>query len=147
MNTQDTIATELSVFLASTYTLYLKVQNYHWNIEGREFFAVHQFTETLYNELFTQVDEIAERVRTLGKKAPGTFRKYLELSHIQEASNEDSCETVMTIIQGDYQTLIADAKKIIALAEDSNDNGTADLLTPYVSSYEKSLWMMKSFGK
>lgn len=139
--------TELSKLLASTYTLYLKVQNYHWNIEGKEFFAVHKFTETLYNELFLQVDAIAERIRTLGEKAPGTFREYLELSTISEAKGEDSTAEVMKIIHADYETILSDAKKIILLAGEKNDDGTSDLLTPYVSSYEKTLWMMRSFLK
>lgn len=143
----NTTTQELSVFLASAYTLYLKVQNYHWNIEGNEFFQVHTFTETLYTELSLQVDDVAERIRTLGEKAPGTFREYLELSQISEANGEDTTQSVISLLKSDYETLIALAKKLIALAEEKNDHGTADLLTPYVSSYEKSLWMMNSFGK
>jgi starvation-inducible DNA-binding protein len=138
-------AEELSVFLASAYTLYLKVQNYHWNIEGKEFFAVHEFTEKLYNELFVQVDDIAERIRTLGEKAPGTFREYLELSLLDEAQENFDAKTVVETLLSDYSALIAKAKEIVAQADEAGDAGTSDLLTPYISSYEKTCWMLRSF--
>jgi starvation-inducible DNA-binding protein len=139
------ITQSLSEILASQYTLYLKVQNFHWNIEDRGFFSVHLFTEKLYEELADQIDDTAERIRMLGEKAPGSFTEYSKMTDIQEAKGQTKSDEIIKELIQDYETMVKKYKSVIEMADESGDVGTSDLLTPYVSSYEKHLWMMKSY--
>ena len=92
---RESIATGLSRLLADSYSLYLKTHNYHWNVEGPMFNTLHLMFETQYTELATAVDEIAERIRALGVKAPGSYSKYAELSSVEEAKGGETAEDMI----------------------------------------------------
>ena len=87
---RETIAAGLSRLLADSYTLYLKTHNYHWNVTGPQFNTLHQMFETQYTELAAAVDEIAERIRALGVRAPGSYTEYAKLTAIQEGNGQES---------------------------------------------------------
>jgi starvation-inducible DNA-binding protein len=130
--------------LADTYTLYLKTQNYHWNVEGRHFHSLHLMFEGQYNELALANDEIAERIRSLGEKAPGTFAEFAKLSSIKEASSElDENQMVKDLYQSNV-ALTQTIKKALSAAQKADDEGTTDLLVVRSKAHEKAAWMLKS---
>jgi starvation-inducible DNA-binding protein len=134
----------LKAALADTYTLQLKTQNYHWNVEGTHFRSLHLLFEEQYNELFAAVDVIAERIRTLGEKAPGTNTEFAKLTKVKEGNASfDDFEMVKDL----YNTNLAVAnilKKGIDKAETADDPATADLLTQRVAVHEKAAWFLRS---
>jgi starvation-inducible DNA-binding protein len=138
------IAEGLSRLLADTYTLYLKTHNYHWNVVGPMFNTLHLMFETQYNELAMAVDEIAERIRTLGVAAPGTFREFGELSSVTEDTDSpDAMEMVRRLVEA-QETVVRTARSVLPVAEAANDQPTADLLTQRLQVHEKTAWMLRS---
>lgn len=136
--------TELKNCLADTYTLLLKTHNYHWNVTGPNFFSLHTLFEGQYNELFLAVDEIAERIRALGEKAPGSFSEFSNLSHITEAnSNLDSSAMIQDLYESNEQA-IETLIKLRNTAEEENDAETEDLAIARIKAHQKSAWMLKS---
>lgn len=134
----------LKTSLADTYTLQLKTQNYHWNVEGRDFAALHALFENQYNELFAAVDEIAERIRALDEKAPGTYAEFSKLTTLKEGdSSLDEFGMVRDLYQSNLQ-IAQTLKKGVEKAENADDVSTADLLTGRITVHEKAAWMLKS---
>ena len=134
----------LKTALADTYTLQLKTQNYHWNVEGRDFAALHALFETQYNELFAAVDEIAERIRALDEKAPGTYAEFSKMTTLEEGdANLDEFGMVRDLYKSNQQ-ITATLKKGVEKAESADDVSTADLLTGRITVHEKAAWMLKS---
>jgi starvation-inducible DNA-binding protein len=145
--TQDaslTIAQSLSHLLADTYLLYLKTQNFHWNVEGRLFYGLHNLLEEQYKTLAIAIDDIAERIRVLGLSAPGSFQQFLELSSLQEATGLASAEEMISQLATDHQTLSEKLKGVLHQAEQSHDVSTAELLSGRIRSHEKQAWMLSS---
>ncbi len=138
------IADGLSRLLADSYTLYLKTHNYHWNVEGPQFNTLHQMFETHYTELATAVDEIAERIRALGIKAPGSYGRYADLTSIEEGTGDESAEEMIRQLVIGQETVARTARGVIELAGDANDEPTADLLTQRMQIHEKNAWMLRS---
>ena len=141
---RDTIATGLSRLLADSYSLYLKTHNYHWNVEGPMFSTLHQMFEEQYTELATAVDEIAERIRTLGVKAPGSYSAFAELSSIDEASGDEAAEDMIRELVLGQEAVARTAREAFPAADDANDEPTADLLTQRMQIHEKNAWMLRS---
>ena len=141
---RDTIATGLSRLLADSYSLYLKTHNYHWNVEGPMFSTLHQMFEAQYTELATAVDEIAERIRTLGVKAPGSYSAFAELSSIGEASGDETAEDMIRELVLGQEAVARTAREVFPAAADANDEPTADLLTQRMQIHEKTAWMLRS---
>jgi starvation-inducible DNA-binding protein len=140
------IAQGLSRLLADSYTLYLKTHNYHWNVKGPLFNTLHQMFEEQYTELAEAVDEIAERIRALGKPAPGSYRAYAALTSIDEEDGEPSAEEmILRLLQG-QETVARTARSVIGAAEAANDEPTADLLTQRMQVHEKNAWMLRSMA-
>jgi starvation-inducible DNA-binding protein len=121
------IATGLSKLLADSYSLYLKTHNYHWNVEGPLFNTLHLMFEEHYTELATAVDEIAERIRALGIKAPGSYTAFRELTSIDEATGDESAETMIRQLVIGQETVARTAREAIKAAE-----------------AEKNAWMLRS---
>ena len=146
INTEDRekIAAGLSRLLADSYTLYLKTHNYHWNVEGPMFNTLHLLFETHYTELATAVDEIAERIRALGVKAPGSYSAFAEATNIEEAKGgEDAEEMIRQLVIG-QETVARTAREAFPAAEAASDEPTADLLTQRMQIHEKNAWMLRS---
>jgi starvation-inducible DNA-binding protein len=138
------LAAGLSTLLADTYTLYLKTHNYHWNVTGPQFASLHLLFETQYTELALAVDQIAERIRALREKAPGSYRAFSALSSITEEDDQPSATTMVErLIQG-QETVIRTAQKVSRLANNAADEPTADLLIQRMQVHQKNAWMLRS---
>lgn len=137
------IVESLSRLLADTYTLYLKTQNYHWNVEGPQFHALHTMFEEQYVELRDAVDLIAERIRALGFPSPGSYSEFAGLTTIEEAvpGMADAKDMVRELAAG-HETLAGTARAAVGVAEASGDIATVDLATSRVDVHEKTAWML-----
>ena len=141
---RETIAAGLSRLLADSYTLYLKTHNYHWNVTGPQFNTLHQMFEQQYTELATAVDEIAERIRALGIRAPGSYREFIEMTSIEEGSGTEAAEDMIRELAIGQETVVRTARETFPAADAANDEPTADLLTQRMQIHEKNAWMLRS---
>ena len=138
------IAEGLSRLLADTYTLYLKTHNFHWNVTGPMFNALHLMFETQYTELALAVDAVAERIRALGVAAPGSYAQFAQLTRIrEETGTPDAMEMVRQLV-ADQETVVRTAREIFPVVDQANDEPTADLLTQRMQVHEKTAWMLRS---
>ena len=138
------ITDALSRLLADTYTLYLKTHNFHWNVTGPMFQTLHLMFEQQYNELALAVDLIAERIRALGSRAPGSYREFARLSKIAEAEGTPTAEQMIRDLVSGQETVVRTAREGFPIAERSNDQPTLDLLTQRMQIHEKTAWMLRS---
>jgi starvation-inducible DNA-binding protein len=138
------ITAGLSRLLADTYTLYLKTHNYHWNVTGPMFQTLHLMFETQYNELALAVDLIAERIRSLGASAPGTYRAFTDLATVTEDDDEPDAMEMVRRLVGGQETVARTARSIFPIVERAHDQPTADLLTQRLQVHEKTAWMLRS---
>jgi len=141
---RQAIAQGLSRVLADTYTLYLKTHNFHWNVEGQMFNTLHLMFETQYTELALAVDLIAERIRALGFPAPGSYRDFAELSSVEDAAGRPVAMDMIAQLAKDQETVVRTARGVFALADEANDQPTADLLTQRMQVHEKTAWMLRA---
>lgn len=134
----------LNNFLSDLNVFYRKLQNYHWNIKGKDFFVIHAKLEEYYDEINEQVDEVAEHILTLGGQPLGTLKDYLNTTKIIEAENKKvECTVVFNEIIKDYSTLLQDARKIKELADEQQEHKTSALMDGIIEDYNKKLWMLK----
>ena len=138
------IAEGLGRVLADTYTLYLQTHNFHWNVTGPMFNTLHLMFEQQYDELALAVDQIAERIRALGFPAPGSYQDYAKLTRIREVNGVPSAEEMIGTLVTGQETVVRTAREVFPLADDANDEPTADLLTQRMQSHEKTAWMLRS---
>lgn len=139
------IADGLDRVLAETYTLYLKTHKYHWNVTGPMFQSLHSMFEEHYTALATAVDEIAERIRVLGRVAPGSYQEFAELSRVKDDASKDVPATKMIEnLLADHEQVVRTAKEALSATEDANDEGTEGLLGARIEYHEKIAWMLKS---
>lgn len=141
------IAEGLSRLLADTYTLYLKTHNFHWNVTGPMFQTLHLMFEEQYNELALAVDAVAERIRTLGFPAPGTYKEYSQLTSIDEAVGVPAAEEMIKELVAGQEAVVRTARSVFPVADAANDEPTADLLTQRMQIHEKTAWMLRSLLK
>ncbi len=138
------IADGLSKVLADTYTLYLKTHSFHWNVEGPMFNTLHLMFMTQYTELWTALDAIAERIRSLGFPAPGTNTEFAKLTSIEESPGQpDAMKMVALLVKG-HEAVARTTRSVFPLAEEAGDEATADLLTQRLQTHEKTAWMLRS---
>ena len=135
-------AQALSKLLAGTYTLYLKTQGFHWNVTGPRFYDLHKLFEEQYGELAEANDEIAERIRALGPKAPASYAEFNKISPVEDAAGSPAAEEMLRQLLADHRTLARAAQAVIETAEASEDVGSADLATQRIRSHEKAAWML-----
>ncbi len=134
----------LKKVLAESYGLMLKTQNYHWNVEGPNFPGLHALFMVQYSELFLAVDLVAERIRALGEKAPGSYGEFGKLSKIKDGDGELDADFMVKDLYESNVTLLASIKKAFAAAEKAGDQPTADLMNARSALHEKTVWMLKS---
>ena len=146
MSTQSKAAVvdALSTLLASSYTLYLKTHNYHWNVTGPMFTTLHTLFETQYTELALAVDEIAERVRALGSFAPGSYSAFAELSLVKEETGRPEAKEMIRILVEDQEKIVQATRRVIAASDEASDQASADLGTRRMEVHEKNAWMLRS---
>lgn len=134
----------LSHFLADTYTLYLKTHNFHWNVTGPMFQTLHTLFMEFYQEQWLAVDLVAERIRALGARAPGTYEDFSRLTAIKAGmANPHAIDMIRELAEG-QQTLIHTARELFPIAEDANDQATCELLTQRLQIHEKNTWILRS---
>ena len=138
------IADELSHFLADTYAVYLKTQNFHWNVRGPLFYSLHKMFEEQYQALANAVDDIAERIRALGGNAPASFSEFSKLTSIKEETSTPTAEEMIKQLLKDHDILSDHAGIILTKAQKAQDEGTVDLLIERLREHEKTAWMLKS---
>lgn len=138
------IAERASKLLADSYTVYLKTHNFHWNVTGPMFSTLHLLFETQYTELALAVDEIAERIRSVGHPAPATYRQFQQLTTIQEPDGVPKATAMISELVADQRALAETARELIGVAEEAGDQATADLATRRVDVHEKNAWMLQS---
>ena len=141
---REAIAEGLSRLLADSYTLYLKTHNYHWNVVGPMFNTLHLMFEAQYNELALAVDLIAERIRALGVRAPGSYREFASLSSITEDDDQPDAEEMIRRLVIGQETVARTARSVFPVVERASDEPTADLLTQRLQVHEKTAWMLRS---
>lgn len=140
-----TLVDDLNQLLADYQILYTNVRGYHWNIKGRDFFELHAKFEEIYNDLVLKVDEIAERILTLGGTPVHAFSRYLEMSDLEETLNvSNGAEAVGNILSA-YRVLLTKQRQIVKTAAEVDDEGTVSLMSDYISQQEKESWMLNAY--
>ncbi|MBM3490186.1 MAG: DNA starvation/stationary phase protection protein [Alphaproteobacteria bacterium] len=139
------IAERLGVVLASSYVLMLKTQNFHWNVTGPHFNALHTMFGAQYAELFVAIDPIAERMRALGEFAPGGLAGYGKLSAIDDApASPPKYEKMLAQLASDHERLSALCGDLRALADEAGDTATGDLMNGRIDLHDKTAWMLNA---
>lgn len=136
---------ELNKQVATWSVMYTKLHNFHWYVKGPQFFTLHAKFEELYNEATLHMDEIAERLLTLGGKPVATLAEHLELSDVKEATGKESTEQMVSSVVKDFDTIMKSLKKGMDEAAKDEDDMTEDLLNAVYQSIEKHQWMLNAF--
>ncbi|MGC9368461.1 MAG: Dps family protein [Paracoccaceae bacterium] len=146
-NAQKACADAIATVLADTHVLYMKAHNFHWNVEGMRFIALHEMFEAQYTDLAEAMDDLAERIRALGEYAPGTQAKLSKLASIKENEGQPSAEDMLRETVADYETIGQTLTAAITVAQEHGDEPTVGMLTDRLEFHEKQAWMMKSMLK
>jgi starvation-inducible DNA-binding protein len=138
------IAKGLSALLADSYSLYLMTHNFHWNVTGPQFNTLHTMFMAQYTEQWAALDLIAERIRALGERAPGTYSEFAKLGSIPEVVGTPRATEMIKLLVKAQETTAKTARNLFPLVEKANDQPTADLLTQRLDVHEKTAWMLRS---
>ncbi|WP_276496827.1 Dps family protein [Pontibacter litorisediminis] len=141
------LAGKLNKLLANYQLFYINARGFHWNISGNKFFELHAKFEELYNDAIVKVDEIAERILTLGHTPFHSFSAYLDNASIKEVANvSDGNQAVQEVLNG-FSVLLESERELLALSGDANDEGTNALMSDYIREQEKLVWMYSAYLK
>ncbi len=141
------VAEGLAHLLADTYSLYLKTHSFHWNVEGPMFQTLHVMFMQQYTEMWNALDVIAERIRSLGHYAPGTYAELVSLSSIQDSKSvPKALKMIEEAVQG-HEAVIRTVRGLFESAEKAKDQTTMDVLTQRLDIHEKTAWMLRSLLK
>lgn len=144
-NVRTSVAEALNATLADTYALYMKTHAFHWNVTGPQFRTLHLMFEEEYREMWAALDEIAERVRSLGFYAPVSGKQFAELTEIESAEETPPpAGDMIKILLADHEKLIKRARQALDIADESGDAASADLLTIRIQTHEKTAWMLRA---
>ena len=138
------IADGLKKVLADSYTLYLQTHNFHWNVSGPQFRELHLMFEEHYTELAVAVDDIAERILTLGVAAPGTYNAFAKLSSIDEVDGVPEASEMVSILTRSHEQVVRTCREALKSAQDANDESSAALISDRMRIHEKTAWMLRS---
>jgi starvation-inducible DNA-binding protein len=142
-------AYELSKILADEFVLFTKTKNAHWNVEGIDFYDKHKFFEEQANQLNEFIDNVAERIRTLGHFAPASLKSYLELTQLSESNSaKNSIKDFIATLLADHESIIISLRQNINIfANDYEDLGTSDFITSLMQDHEKTAWLLRTMLK
>lgn len=141
------LSEKLNRLLANYQVFYINVRGLHWNITGSTFFELHAKFEELYNDLLEKVDEIAERILTLGYTPLHSYTDYIKLSSVKEATNiSEGIQAVQTVVDN-FSNILSLQREILSAAQDASDEGTNALISDYIRQQEKLVWMYSSYLK
>lgn len=138
------ISGALSKTLADTYVLYLKTQNFHWNVHGPVFYSLHKLSQKQYEEMAEAIDEIAERIRALGFFVDGSMENFLSLSSIPQDQSVHSTQVYLEHLIKAHEKVIRDLRLLGNLADTHHDHATVDLVGRRLGFHEKACWMLRS---
>lgn len=141
----EQLGEKLNNLLANYQIFYMNVRGFHWNIKGQEFFELHAKFEETYNDLLMKVDEIAERILTLGQRPLHAYSTYIKSSEIQEAKDIYDGKACVREILDSYRVTIRLQRELLDLAGDAGDEGTSALMSDYIKEQEKTAWMLTSY--
>jgi starvation-inducible DNA-binding protein len=142
---REIITTNLATLLADEHVLYIKLRNYHWNVTGIHFQPLHALFEEQYTLLAESIDEIAERIRSLGFFTPGSLANFQAIARLEETGHlNGDAEKMLNNLLRDHEAIIRILRKDIEVAENANDAGTADFLTALMEEHEKMAWMVRA---
>lgn len=141
---ESDIADALAHLLADTYLLYLKTQNFHWNVTGPNFYSLHKMLEEQYEQLADAADLLAERLRALSVRAPGSFAEFMKLAGLDEASDESDAKQMIASLLKDHEAMAASITRMFEIAEDEGDEVTLDMLIQRKTEHDKTAWMLRS---
>ncbi len=141
------LALKLNQLLSNFQIFYINARGFHWNIKGDKFFELHAKFEELYTDALTKIDEVAERILTLGHKPIHSFTDYLKEATIREITNvSDGNKAIEAVLDG-FKTLLGAERELLSLSEEANDEGTNALMSDYIREQEKSVWMYSAYLK
>ncbi len=143
-DTIDKIAEKLAHFLSDTFVIYVKTLNFHWNMEGKEFYMFHRLLQEQYEDMQEGIDELAERMRELGSRAPGSMRQFLDLACLKECEGERSQESMLQELVEGNEALVEHCHDLIQFVDDALDQGTSDLLAERIRAHSKNAWLLRS---
>jgi len=140
------VVTLLALLLADEFVLYTKTRNFHWNVTGPQFNDLHKFFETQYEEVDGFVDDVAERIRTLGYASPGSLAEFLSSARLTETGVPPDARGMISDLLADHQSIVRSLRADLAACQDAfGDAGTSDFLTGLMEKHEKMCWMLRSF--
>jgi starvation-inducible DNA-binding protein len=141
------LASGLNLLLSDFQLFYINARGFHWNIKGDKFFELHAKFEELYTDALTKVDEVAERILTLGHKPVHSFSGYLQSAAIKEITDiSDGTKAVEAVIDG-FKSLLTRERELLKISAEANDEGTNALMSDYIREQEKSVWMYSAYLK
>ncbi len=138
------VAAALSKLLGDTYALYVKTQNFHWNVTGPDFPQLHHLFEQEYDALADANDELAERIRALGHFAPGSFSQFAKLTSIPEENSVPKASDMVKQLCEGHETAGKTARALLKKAEEHGDDVTVDMATGRAAAHDKAAWMLRS---
>lgn len=141
----EQLANNLNDLLSSYQIFYMNVRGYHWNIKGDNFFELHAKFEELYDDLLLKIDEVAERILTLGHRPAHAYSTYIERSEVEERKDVSDGKTAVGHIVESFAKLIRKQRDILNSAGEADDEGTVALMSDYISQQEKTVWMYRSY--
>ncbi len=139
------LADMLNDLLANYQVFYQNMRGFHWNIKGQEFFQLHEKFEEYYNDAIVKIDEIAERILTLGQTPLHTYEDYLKLSKIKSHKEDAVDHTIVKTVVDNFSVLISKEREILAVAADATDEGTVSQMSDYITETEKVVWMLHAY--
>lgn len=141
------LADKLNALLSNYQLFYINARGFHWNITGEKFFELHLKFEELYTDALLKIDEIAERILTLGHTPNHSFSEYVKQSRIKEVTNVSKGKQAVESVLDSFGVLLEIERDILALSADANDEGTNSLMSDYIKQQEKMVWMYSAFMK
>lgn len=138
------VGESLKDFLANSYALYLKTQKFHWNVTGMQFFSLHKLFETHYEDLAEGIDEIAERIRSLGSHVEASFVEFQKKSRLSEGKKDPSAQQMIEELCEGHDVLGRLGRSLVVLSQEVRDDVTADLIIQRMAFHEKAAWMLRS---
>lgn len=141
---REAVAEDLKKLLADSYTLYLQTHNFHWNVTGPMFSQLHTMFEVQYTELAIAVDDIAERIRSLGIAAPATYRAFAELSSINEVDGVPEASKMINLLTLGHEQVVRTCRSALRVAQGAEDESSASLISDRMRIHEKTAWMLRA---
>jgi starvation-inducible DNA-binding protein len=142
----EALARQLNHLLADYHLFYMNVRGYHWNIKGPKFFELHLKFEELYTDLTMKIDEVAERILTLGYTPLHSYSDFIKTADIRESKDISDGMLAVNEILSSFKILLEKQRAILKLSAESDDEGTNSLMSDYITAQEKLVWMYRSFA-